>query len=166
MSPHVSTYKKKKNSNQQKKVSFDTKTDTPSSAAKHGSALKASGCLNCGNKEYHKRADCPASGKECHACGKRDHFSSVCNKEKNKKSVNVRSIRVHSATVGADTAAELVDISVAPKGPSAYAAQVLFLPDTGAELDAIPRKTFRRAFEGVKLVPAASPETATLCCDL
>ncbi len=38
---------------------------------------------------------------------------------------------------------------------------MLFLWDTGAELDAIPRETFRRGFESVKLVPAASPETAT-----
>ncbi|XP_032791630.2 uncharacterized protein LOC116928637 [Daphnia magna] len=80
---------------------------------------------------------------------------------KKKKSGDVRSISVHSVTVGAVTVAELVDISVAPKGPSASAAQVLFLPDTGAELDAIPRETFRRVFKGVKLVPAASPETAT-----
>jgi hypothetical protein len=47
-----STYKKNKNSNQQKKVLFDTKTDTPSSATKHGGASKVSGCHNCGNKEY------------------------------------------------------------------------------------------------------------------
>ncbi|XP_046449296.1 uncharacterized protein LOC124197793 [Daphnia pulex] len=156
-----STYKKNKNSNQQKKVSFDTKTDTPSSAAKNGSALKVSGCHNCGSKEHHKRADCPASGRECRACGKRGHFSSVCNGEKYKKSGDVRSISVHSTTVGAFTAAELVDIFVAPKGASASAAQVRFLPDSGAELDAIPREIFRRAFQGVKLAPAASPETAT-----
>ncbi|KZS02854.1 Uncharacterized protein APZ42_034560 [Daphnia magna] len=127
-----STYKKNKNSNHQKKVSFDTKTDTPSPATKHGGALKVG------------------------------HFLHVCrDKGKKKKSGDVRSISVHSVTVGAVTVAELVDISVAPKGPSASAAQVLFLPDTGAELDAIPRETFRRVFKGVKLVPAASPETAT-----
>jgi hypothetical protein len=40
-------------------------------------------------------------------------------------------------------------------------AQVLFLPVTGAKLDAIPRKTFRQAFKGVTRVPAASPQTAT-----
>ncbi|XP_045031521.1 uncharacterized protein LOC116920640, partial [Daphnia magna] len=156
-----STYKKNKSSNQQKKVSFESKTDTHSSAAKRGSALKVSGCFNCGSKEHHKRVDCPASGKECHACGKRGHFSSVCSKEKNKKSGDVRSISVHSTTVGAVTAAELVDIFVAPKSSSGSTAQVRFLPDTGAELDAIPRETFRRAFQGVKLAPAASPETAT-----
>ena len=156
-----STYKKNKNRNQQKKMSFDTKTDTPSSATKHGGASKAGGCHNCGNKEYHKRADCPAAGKECRACGKIGHFASVCEKEKKKKSGDVRSISVHSTTIGAVTSEELVDISVAPQASSSSAAQVLFLPDTGAELDAIPRETFRRAFHGVKLAPAASPETAT-----
>ncbi|EFX78798.1 hypothetical protein DAPPUDRAFT_245595 [Daphnia pulex] len=72
----------------------------------------------------------------------------------------LRSISVHSTTVGAVTAAELVNIFVAPKGYSASAAQVGFLLDTGAELDAIPRETFCRAFQGVKL-DATSPETAT-----
>jgi hypothetical protein len=85
----------------------------------------------------------------------------VRNGEKYKKSGDVRSISVHSTTVGAFTAAELVDIFVAPKVASASAAQVRFLPDTGAELDAIPREIFRRAFQGVTLAPAASPETAT-----
>ncbi len=95
------------------------------------------------------------------ACGKIGHFAPVCEKEKKKKSGNVRSISVHSTTTGAVTAAELVDISVAPQASSLSVAQVLFLPDKGAELDAIPRETFRRAFQGVKLAPAASPETAT-----
>ncbi len=131
------------------------------SATKHGGASKVGGCHNCGSKEYHKRADCTPAGKECHDCSKISHFTSVCEKEKKKKSGDVRSISGHSTTIGAVTAAELVDISVSPQVSSSSAAQVLFLPDTGAEFDAIPRETFRRTFKGVKLDPVASPETAT-----
>jgi hypothetical protein len=87
--------------------------------------------------------------------------TSVCDKEKKQKFCDVRSISVHSTTIGAVTAAKLVDISVAPQASSSSAAQELFLPDTGAKLDVIPRETFRRAFQGVKLAPVASPETAT-----
>ncbi|KZS05446.1 Uncharacterized protein APZ42_031345 [Daphnia magna] len=118
-----STYKKNKKSNHRKKVSFDTKTDTPSPATKHGGAFKVGECFNCGSKKYHKKTDCPVAGKECHACGKTDHFSHVCrDKEKKKKSGDVRSISVHSATVSAVTVAELVDISVAPKAASSETA--------------------------------------------
>lgn len=123
--------------------------------------MKVGGCHNCGSKEYDKRVDCPEAGKECRVCGKIGHFASVWDKEKKKKSGDVRSISLHSTTVGTVTAAELVDISNTPKISSSSATKVLFLPDTGAELDAIPRKTFRPAFKGVQLVPAASPETST-----
>ena len=68
---------------------------------------------------------------------------------------------MHSTTVGTVTVAYLVKLSIAPKVPSASAVQVLFLPDIGAELDAIPRETFRRVFKGVTLVSVASLETAT-----
>jgi hypothetical protein len=124
--------------------------------------LKVGGYLNCGSKEYHKKVHFPAAGRKCNACGKTCHDAPFCrDKEKKKKAGEVRFISVYSTTVGAVTAAEPVKLSVAPKVPSASAAQVLFLPDTGAELDAIPRETFRRAFKGVTLVPVASPETAT-----
>ena len=33
-------------------------------------------CGNCGT--YHKIKDCPAFGKVCHNCGKRNHFQKLC----------------------------------------------------------------------------------------
>ena len=33
-------------------------------------------CLYCGRK--HERSNCPAFGKQCHNCGKLNHFKSVC----------------------------------------------------------------------------------------
>ena len=35
-------------------------------------------CYNCGGSERHKLQDCPAYGRECKTCGKRNHFASVC----------------------------------------------------------------------------------------
>ena len=34
-------------------------------------------CRNCG-LDSHSRANCPAQGKECKKCGKRNHFERVC----------------------------------------------------------------------------------------
>jgi len=35
-------------------------------------------CFNCGSKQKHKLESCPAFGKVCKACNKRNHFASVC----------------------------------------------------------------------------------------
>ena len=36
------------------------------------------GCQYCGHHRGHSRDQCPASGKECHKCGKKGHFTKVC----------------------------------------------------------------------------------------
>ena len=38
---------------------------------------------------------------------------------------------------------------------------IVFLPDSGAEIDAIPSPTFKKFFDGTRLQRASSPETAT-----
>ena len=35
-------------------------------------------CPGCGKKPAHNRHDCPAQGKKCNKCGKKNHFASVC----------------------------------------------------------------------------------------
>ena len=55
---------------------------------------------------------------------------------------------------------EMVDIFLTPeKGPK-QPANVKFLPDTGAHINAIPNSDFRRTFKSVPLEPAADPVTA------
>ena len=36
------------------------------------------GCQYCGQHRTHPRDQCPASGKECHNCGKKGHFTRAC----------------------------------------------------------------------------------------
>jgi len=40
-------------------------------------------CAYCGRT--HKRNNCPAFGKQCHHCGKLNHFKSVCRQQKIEK---------------------------------------------------------------------------------
>ena len=41
-------------------------------------------CRFCGR--YHKKGDCPAFGKECHKCGRKNHFSNMCKSESKRDS--------------------------------------------------------------------------------
>lgn len=43
------------------------------------STTKAKPCTYCGQK--HERNNCPAFGKQCHQCGKLNHFKSVCRQQ-------------------------------------------------------------------------------------
>lgn len=41
------------------------------------SNAKNARCFSCGGIYPHK-GQCPASGKECHSCGKKNHFAKFC----------------------------------------------------------------------------------------
>lgn len=38
-------------------------------------------CDNCGFRHPENRESCPAQGRDCHSCGKRNHFASKCRQE-------------------------------------------------------------------------------------
>jgi hypothetical protein len=50
------------------------------------SAKSDAQCGNCGHKTHAKGENCPAAGKTCSACGKKNHFSDVCRSKNNGKS--------------------------------------------------------------------------------
>lgn len=54
----------------------DDKSDTSSSNNNNGRSKHKETCTYCGTT--HKPRDCPAYGKSCHTCNRRNHFSSVC----------------------------------------------------------------------------------------
>ena len=65
-----------------------------------------------------------------------------------------------TTTVATITTDELVTITVTADGDNKVN-NIPFLPDTGAEIDAIPTKMYRRMFQSVKLVAGTKSETAT-----
>ena len=50
-------------------------------------------CKNCGRN--HPKKQCPAFGSQCHACGKHNHWASVCESSKSKKYNNNNAKAMH-----------------------------------------------------------------------
>ena len=119
-------------------------------------------CMFCGGNRHH-RTDCPAYGKVCTGCGKSGHFRYVC--LAGKRLQNIFAGRVPTTTsqvrIGAIDASELVDVEVEVEVTDNGARQeVKFLPDTGAEIDAIPLSTYTARLADVELQKAVTPKTA------
>ena len=49
-------------------------------------------CWNCGGNFPHKFGPCPAKGKVCHGCHKRDHFKKMCPEHKVQRPRKVNSV--------------------------------------------------------------------------
>ena len=95
-------------------------------------------CLFCGRRHVKNKASCPAWGKVCSKCGKRNHFAKCC------KSPNVHSITQQPESCLSDTINNLHDRRKLRK--SVYADMVVnghtvkFQLDTGATANLIPKK--------------------------
>lgn len=115
------------------------------------------GCWWCGSDKRHRQTECPAYGQECRNCGKSGHFRRVCQSEK-KPSV-AGSIHIdHSSllTIASVSSSELVRLQFLPNGSTSSAVSLMTLPDTGAEIDAIPASIFRQHFSRIPLSAAGS----------
>ena len=121
-------------------------------------------CIWCGAEKKHTRKECPAHEKECNKCHKLGNLGSVClcttgkqpPCEKRLQTILVATTK--SSQLAAVTASEMVNITVKAQGGPA--ATIPFLPDTGAELDAILPVLFHRCFESVRLRAEDNPVTA------
>lgn len=117
-------------------------------------------CRYCG--QSHKVRQCPAYGKNCTTCAKRNHFSSVC------KSKNISAISAHESNYDSsdnDTYYVSSIERVCAFGESdddrvSYPwiekiwigrKSVAFKIDTGAEVNVIPLSIFRQLSEGIEL---------------
>lgn len=74
--------------------------DDTNSESNHRKKYK---CYNCGGSERHKLQDCPAYGRECKACKKKNHFASVC---LSKGSNDVKALRSEETDSGSDDSDE------------------------------------------------------------
>ena len=63
-------------------------------------------CCHCGGDFPHQHGPCPAKGKFCSYCKKRNHFVSVCSKKKRKDIYQSRQSRVKQVDLHTDTCTE------------------------------------------------------------
>ncbi|KZS03678.1 Uncharacterized protein APZ42_033523 [Daphnia magna] len=117
----------------------------------YSAGAKFAGCWNCGSKTRCKPLTaCPAQGKECNKCGLLNHYFRVCRNPKTVKKQQGIYIDPSPPTVGAVNASDLVELAV---NPEKWTSSLLinFLPDTGADLDAIPESLYKRKLSKVAL---------------
>lgn len=156
-----SSYKKEKSSSSKPNPPQGKPANKAHHNPKTGSNRQAK-CRNCGAATQHKKEDCPAQGKECHACGKANHYASVClskNKPKIAAMADHRLGSISNRTIATVKRDEMVKLSVLPA--LGDAAESLFLPDTGAEIDAIPETAYYELFKNTPLASAPAPVSAT-----
>ena len=82
-----------------------------SEAAAYSSHRYSSSCQYC--ELVHKPRDCPAYGKSCRKCGKRNHFATVCRSTQPSRPSTSRNI--HEIAVGADIYASALPSPQKPK---------------------------------------------------
>ena len=54
-------------------------------------------CRNCGKDYPHKNSKCPAEGKLCNYCHKKNHFESVCRSKKGKQNLKLYTVLITTA---------------------------------------------------------------------
>ena len=98
---------------------------------------KSDPCPYCGGNTPHLRKDrtkCPAWSVPCKSCNTKGHFETVCRRDKSKSEKTELSTIVLNTTIGDKTCPRIVtSVQVGTK-----ATEIKFIPDTGAELTAIP----------------------------
>ncbi|KZS18271.1 Uncharacterized protein APZ42_015591 [Daphnia magna] len=127
---------------------------------------KFTGCGNCGSKSQCKPLTaCPAQGRKCNKCGRPNHYAQVCRNSKPTPKQQSIYVEPSPPTVGAVKTSDLVAVSITPKKlPTAngeHAGVVVHaLPDTGADIDAIPESLYMQKFSSVSLRKGIQPVTA------
>ena len=119
------------------------------------------GCKFCGGN--HKRGSCPAYGKECHACKKKNHFAKYCRKKLNVQELKREAINEDISSEDSDFYLETISVSkdeddievlnvdsVKKESTEWYVkvitngSVVSFKVDTGAEVNVLNQSIFNR----------------------
>lgn len=143
-----STYKKEKTNK-----AFD-RPDTSQQHAKQ-SVYQTGGCYGCGGPKRCEKGKCRAFGKICRGCEQPNHFEKVCRAKK-----KVQGITAWKAQISAITASDRVTIRIFPQQRGQASWTMSALPDTGAEIDAIPEALFNKNLSGIRLRQGIQPVTA------
>ena len=147
----MSEYKKRRQGSRRGRASSATRFE--SAAAPASRADSSDSCSRCGAAAHREGKPCPASGRTCFKCGKKDHFSAMCrSRERSQSRRRVSSIRQHKSDMK-----RLPDIHV--RGVAARSSPTIVLqlhrqdgsskdttwtPDTGAETSAVSASFARK----------------------
>lgn len=108
-------------------------------------------CRNCGNEYPHKNAKCPAEGKLCNYCHKKNHFESVCrSKKRQTKSKTVHNVDNNSSSSDDETGSYLFGLSNLNSMTSRPKIKIKvndnpinILVDTGSSINVIDERTYK-----------------------
>ena len=108
-------------------------------------------CMRCGKPEHQPGQKCAAKNAKCRECYKIGHFYKVCqSRQPNPPMVNMLKIVNHiGATKGSREKHLKFPIDVDPRGP--YKHHLVARVDTGADVNCMNEKNFKRLFSKVKL---------------
>ena len=121
----------------------------PRQRLQQGLGRRGKECVSCGYQHLEKRESCPALGKECRKCGKRNHFASRC-----------KSKEVKLTDLEDEEAGEMyqIEVSAVRLGDSQLVTLrlesgnfVRFQPDTGAQCNVHPLHIYKKASKDDKL---------------
>jgi len=87
-------------------------------------------CKFCGSRHERKKESCPAWGKDCRKCGKKNHFSNKCHGKKEESSSSVKEVTAFTVT-GREKITKTLNLSEG-------GLKVTFLIDTGASVNILP----------------------------
>ncbi|GFR83581.1 enzymatic polyprotein [Elysia marginata] len=111
-------------------------------------------CNNCGRTGHRSRdPTCPANGKNCNACEKANHFSSVCRSKplpQRQSNNKLKALRNNSAAVHMPFHHTIELLSGARY--VTFSAEV----DTGAEISGVTENFYRKNFQHLPLLPPAN----------
>ena len=132
------------------------------------SRIERRGCWNCGATTRCNPIEfCPAQKKECNNCNRLNHYAKVCKQPKHGEPQQ-QSIFINEEqpSIGAITNfGSLVSLEITPHRSRSCSTKhpaktVLTLPDTGADLDAIPESLYTLKFPDIPLQQGIQPCTA------
>ena len=94
-------------------------------------------CKFCGRVHEMRKELCPAFGKKCEKCKRKNHFAAKCTSQEKFVPKNSSRRQLGCLLSSMDSSSHLVEATI--QRPDIHTT-LQFLPDTGAEINAIPRR--------------------------
>ena len=99
-------------------------------------------CWNCGYRHEHKKEACPALGKTCNKCNKRNHFAAKCRSQRSVKAVAADEDRDEVFQTGSEGNLDDTQLITLKLESGNY---LRFQVDTGAQCNVVPLGLYKKA---------------------